>query len=222
MATALLAPLCSLAPNNPVSNPPPSSLSLSFGDSIVVLMMACGIAPDARGPFEARIRHLQRLGIPDRAGDAMYRLHYGIAELAAFATTVRLIDAFMAPALAVRYVTERWSDLAPLVLAGASEVLPPAYLIRRSVGLDSFAVFRASALASLGKRGEDGEHHDEMLGRIRICDGARAETIVEALGGAGLVLDSRTYMAVIVEEWAGRLSATDAELGIELDRMRFL
>jgi hypothetical protein len=204
-----------------VSSPPPLTLSLSFADSIIVLMAACGIAPDARGPFEARIRHLQRLGVPDRAGDPMRRLHYGIAELASFATTVRLIDAFMAPALAVRYVSERWSDLAPLVLAGASEALPPGYLVRRSIPLESFAVFRANALTALGKRGGEAERSDETLGRIRICDGARAETIIEALGGAGLVLDSRTYMPVIVREWSKRLSATDTEIGIELDRLRF-
>ena len=184
-------------------------------------MKACGIASDARGPFEARIRHLQRLGLPHRAGDETTRLYYGIVELAAFATTVRLIDAFMAPTLAVRYVTERWSDLAPLLLAGAAEALPQTYLIRRSIALGCLAVFRASALTALGKRGGN-QGNQEVLGRIRICDGARAEIIIEALAGAGLVLDSRTYMPVIVREWAERLSATATELGSELDRLRFV
>lgn len=205
-----------------VPNLHPAALSLTYGDFVLLLMKACRILPKARAPFEARIRHLQRLGLPELAGDSLKRLHYGIAECAAFATALRMIDLFIPPALAVRLVTERWSDLTDFVLAGAAETLPRAYLTRRSIPQATFAVFRANALAALGTGREDDQSSEDLLGQFRICEGSHAEVMFDALGGAGLVLDSRTYMPAIVREWAERLSATDAELGIEMDRLRFL
>ena len=184
-------------------------------------MEACGIAVDARSAFDARIRHLQKLGVPARGEGGAGRFRYGIPELAAIATTVRLMDAFMTPALAVRYVTERWSDLAPAALAGARDAMPESYVRRRSIPIATFVVFRANALAMLGKRRQHDERGEEPLGSIRICDEARATAIADAVDGAGLVLDSRTYMPVIVRRWAELLSATEAELGGELDQLRF-
>lgn len=204
-----------------MSNQQPLSPSLSFADAITVLMEACSITPEARSAFDARVRHLQRLGVPERGEDGAGRLRYGIAELAALATAVRLMDAFMAPALAARYVTERWASLAPFVLAGAREALPESYVARRPIPPKTFAVFRANALAMLGKRRQHDERGDEPLGSIRICDEAQATAITDAVDGAGLVLDSRTFMPAIVRRWAELLSATEAELSSELDQLRF-
>jgi len=187
-----------------------------------VLLEACGIASDARAAFDARVRHLQKLGVPHRGEDGGGRFRYGISELAALATAVRLMDAFMAPALAARYVTERWNELSPFVLAGARGALPESYIARRSIPTETFAVFRANALAMLGKRRQHDERGDEPLGSIRICEKARAAAITDAVDGAGLVLDSRTYMPTIVNRWAELLSATETELGSELDRLRFV
>lgn len=204
-----------------MSNPEPPLLSLRFTDAVTVLMEACGIADGARSPFDARIRHLQRLGVPVRGDESSNRLRYGIPELAALATAVRLMDAFMAPALAARYVTERWNVLAPFALAGAGEALPSGYVARRSVPSATFAAFRASALAMLGKRQLHDERGEEPLGAIRICDEARPAAITDAVEGAGIILDSRVYMPVILRRWAEFLSATEAELGSELDRLKF-
>jgi hypothetical protein len=217
----LLARCVRPAAHRIVPNPLSSALSLSFADALTVLMDACGLSSDARNAFDARVRHLQRLGVPSRQDDATGRLHYGIPELAAFATAVRLMDAFMAPALAARYVTERWSALAPFALAGAAGVLPDSYTTRRSIPTAAFAVFRANALSMLGKRRQHDERGDEPLGGVLICDEARAAAITEAVDGAGLVLDSRTYMPGIVRGWAERLSATEVELANEMDRLLF-
>ena len=201
--------------------PEPSALSLLFPDAITVLMEACRLAADARTSFDARIRHLQRLGVSDRGGEAVVRMRYGISELAALATAVRLMDAFMAPALAARYVTERWPTLAPFALAGAGEALPQSYVMRRSIPATTFAVFRANGLAMLGKRRQHDERGEEPLGSVRICDEACATAIIEAVEGAGLVLDSRTYMPVIVRGWSKTLFATEAEITAELDRLKY-
>ena len=202
-------------------NQPSPLLSLSFADAITVLLDACGLSQNARAAFDARIRHLQRLGVPSRTDDMAGRLHYGIPELAALATAVRLMDAFMAPALAARYVTERWQLLAPFALAGVGEALPASYIARRAIPPATFAVFQANALAMLGKRRQHDERGEEPLGSLRVCDEVRAAAITEALNGAGLVLDSRTYMPAIIRGWVGHLAATEVELGTELDRLRF-
>ncbi len=196
-------------------------LSLSFSDAVTVLIDACGLQSDARTAFDARVRQMQRLGVPARDGDTAGRLRYGIPELAALATAMKLMDAFMVPALAARYVAERWKTLAPFILAGAVEAFPESYLMRRAIAPDSFAVFGSNALATMGKRHRHDERYVEPLGTVRIIDGKRAAATAAALGGAGLVLDSRSYMPAILRQWTKRLSATDAELGIELDRLRF-
>jgi len=205
-----------------VPNLHPAALSLTYGDFVLLLMKACRIPTKARAPFEARIRHLQRLGLPELAGVSVKRLHYGIAECAAFGTALLLIDLFIPPALAVSLIAERWSELTDFVLAGAAETLPRAYLTRRSIPQATFAVFRANALAALGTGREDDQSSNGLIGQFRICDASHAADIFDALDGGGLVLDSRTYMPAIVRDWAERLSATDAELGIEMDRLRFL
>jgi hypothetical protein len=198
-------------------NLPLSDLSLPFGDTITLLMEACGLEEGARAAFDARIRHLQRLGVPDRGGDPQGRLRYGIPELAALATAIRLMDTFMAPALAARYVTERWQSLAPFVLAGAVAALPQSYIARRSISNTTYAVFKANALSMLGKRRQHDERGREPLGEVYICD----EALASAVAGAGLVLDSRSYMPIVVHRWVERLFVTEAELVVELDRMRF-
>ncbi|MBN2971012.1 hypothetical protein JW805_03145 [Roseomonas aeriglobus] len=204
-----------------MADPNPSALSLSYGDAITVLMDACGLPAIARTAFDARVRQLQRLGVPRRDDQALGRLRYGIAELAALATATKLMDAFMVPALAARYVVERWQELAPCMLAGARDALPASYLARRSVAAESFAFFGSNALAMMGKRHRHDERYVEPLGTVRIVDEKRAAATAAALGGAGLILDSSTYMPVIVREWKDRLSVTDIEMGVELDRLRF-
>ena len=196
-------------------------LSLSFADTITVLLAACGLPAAARTAFDARVRQLQRHGVPARDGDPSNRIRYGIAELAALGTATKLMDAFMVPALAARYVVERWTELAPCMLVGAREALPANYLARRSIPTESFAVFGSNALAQMGKRHRHDERYAEPLGTVRVVDEKHAAAAA-ALGGAGLVLDSRTYMPIIVQQWAERLSATDSELSSELDRLRFV
>lgn len=200
----------------------PPALSLSFGDAVTVLMEACGLPPTARTAFDARVRQLQRLGVPARGDGSGRMLPYGIAELTALATAMKLMDAFMVPALAARYVLEYWEELAPAMLAGARTALPANYLARRSIDSDSFVLVAANALAVMGKRHRHDERYVEPLGSVRVADEKRAAAATAATGGAAIVLDTRTYMPILVTRWTEILLATETELSVELDRLRFL
>ncbi len=197
------------------------AIALTHAQAIVVLMAACDIPVSARTAFEARVRQLQRLGVPGRAPDAgRARISYGIAELAALATAFRLMSAFLNPALAARYVTERWSDFAPFALAGARNALPAGYLLRRQLGNGTIALIEGNALADLGQKGRHDERNTGPLGSVTIVD-ADAAGIPSLLHGAGVVIDSRTYMPVLVTRVAEIAIATDVDLAEELDRLRF-
>ena len=198
------------------------AINLSFSDAVTVLMEACCVPPPVRKAFEARIRHLQRLGIPARPADERNsRITYGIVELAMLATTFRLMAAFMIPVLAVRYVNERWAELAPFTLAGARDVLPEAYLARRPMTGGTVAVIEGNALADLGQKGRLDERYAGALGEVLVVD-ADTRDIVLRVRGAGTVIDSRTYMPVIVTRTVELAMATDADLAMELDRLRFV
>lgn len=196
-------------------------IALSFTDALNVLMNACSVPRTGRTAFEARVRHLQRLGLPARGPDDHgARIAYGIPELAGLATAFRFMAAFLPPALAVRYVVERWADLAPFVLAGAREALPASYLMRRSIGNGTIAIIAGNALADLGHKGRHDERNAGPLGRLVIV-GSDEPDIISIVGGAGLLIDSRTYMPALVTTVAACATATDADLADELDRLRF-
>ena len=208
-------------PAKPFAVPTSRAINLTFADAVTVLMEACAVPPTGRTAFEARVRHLQRLGVPLRAPDQRAtRLDYGITELAALATAVRLMAAFMIPTLAARYVTERWAELAPFVLAGAREVLPADYLARRPIRHGTIAMIEGNALADLGRKGRHDERYVGSLSSIVVID-PEATSLPPIAGGALLVLDSTSYMPVIVTRSVELALATDADLAVEMDRLRF-
>ncbi|MGY2735029.1 hypothetical protein [Sphingomonas sp. UYP23] len=187
-----------------------------------MLMSACDIDPSARTAFDARVRQLQRHGLPSRDGArAAGPLDYGIVELAALATAIRLMAAFMVPSLAVRYVVERWDTLAPLLLSGARLALPASYLARRPISDETIIVIEATALADLGRQGRHDERYAGTLGNLIAAAPVTLDHAVRTIGGAGLILDTHGYMPAIVEGFARGTLATEQELAQELDRLRF-
>ena len=184
-------------------------------------MAACGIAPSARTAFDARIRQLQRLGVPQRDDANTGRIDYGVAELAGLATAVRLMAAFMVPSLAARYVTERWAVLVPALMAGAGSALPADYVARRSIGETTIFAIAAGALSDLGRQKRHDERYTGALGELVLVDRAALPETIDGFGGAGLVIDTATYMPVIVDGFAAAAMATNSELAHQLDRLRF-
>jgi len=200
----------------------PSGVALRYAGAIPVLMTACGFGPSARTAFDARIRQLQRLGVPRRDdAPSSGRLDYGLVELAALATAVRLMAAFMVPTLAARYVTERWAVLAPALIAGAKSVLPSDYVARRTIDDASMILIEASALADLGSQGRHDERYVGALGRIVLVRQAALPAALDELGGSGLVIDAATYMPALVSEFAEAAIATGHDLAHQLDLLRF-
>ena len=198
------------------------AVALRYAQALPVLMKACGIDPLARTAFDARVRQLQRLGVLGRdEARPKGRIDYGIVELAALATAVRLMGAFMVPSLAARYATERWTTLVPALLAGARSALPKDYLARRPLGDGTMVVIEAGALAEVGRQGRHDERYVGALGMMIVVDRTTPLAALEKLGGGGLVLDTTTYMPVIVEGVARATMATETELWHELDRLRF-
>ncbi|BCA59481.1 hypothetical protein HMP06_2250 [Sphingomonas sp. HMP6] len=148
-------------------------------------------------------------------------LQYGIVELAALATAVRLMAAFMVPSLAARYVVERWDTLTPALLAGAQAALPASYLARRPLGDETVIVIEASALADLGRQGRHDERYTGMLGELSAVGSAALQNAVRRIGGAALVVDTTGYMPGVVQGFAWETMATEDELAHELDGLRF-
>lgn len=199
---------------------PHALLSLTFSQAVTLLIEACDLQTARRSAVEARIKQLQRAGVPGRfPGTSADRPHYGIPELSAFVTAFQLMNAFMVPTLAARYVTEKWSELASFALAGAKPALPSAYLERRPITSATIALFQANALAELGHKGAHGERYAGPLGDIKIV---QIDHILPDAFRNGLHLDSRDYMPVVITRFAEMTMATDAELCVALDRLRFL
>lgn len=205
---------------HPVTTKP--AMALRHAHAIQILMTACGIDSFARTAFDARIRQLQRLGVP-RRDDAIptARIEYGIVELASLATAVRLTAAFMVPSLAARFVLERWTVLVPALIAGARPSLPTDYVARRSIGGATMIAIAAGALSDLGRQKRFDERYNGALGELVLIDRVGLADTIDKLGGAGLVIDTATYMPAIVTGFAAAAMPTSHELAYELDRLRF-
>lgn len=185
-----------------------------------MLIAACGIDNDAQTAFEARIRQLQRLGVPAGMNTPAGRPEYGLAELAAFATAIRLMAAFMVPSLAARYAMEYWPMLAPALLAGAREALPASYLARRPLGDETLIVIAPSALDELGRQGRHDERYGGALGAVMVLPPPESIDAIRETGGA-IVLDTTHFMPTLVAGYADAAVATGQDLAHELDLLRF-
>jgi hypothetical protein len=199
---------------------PASRLTLRYAQAVTVLMAACGIDPAARSAFAARVRQLQRLGVPPYREGRTDRPAYGLAELTAFATAVRLMAAFMVPSLAARYVIECWPTLAPALLAGAREALPVSYIARRPLGDETVVVIAPSALHDLGRQGRHDERYAGTLGDIAVLSPASAIDAARHMGG-GVVLDTTAFMPKLVAGFVDAAIATEQDTMRELDLLRF-
>ena len=185
-------------------------------------MGACGVEVARRASFEARVRHLQRLGLPDRGEVKSHsRYAYGLAELAGIATALRLIDAFMPPTLAVRHVAGCWAALAPCLAAGAGDEAPAGYWGPHRPAGGTLAVIAGAGLADIGTSAAHERRYAGPLGTVRVFGGADATAgLAAATGGAGVLLDAGAYMPVLLASLRAVDLVTEEDLADELDRLR--
>jgi hypothetical protein len=199
----------------------PRSLRLSYGQASSVLRVACKIPDRASSAFDSRIRQLQRLGVSvgEDAGKHA-RFAYGLTELAALATTFKLMSAFMAPTFAARYVIECWPKIAPAIVDGIGDSAPQRWQDTRPRRGGRFVIFEGAALADLGRKAAHEGRFDSPLGSIRLFAEADIATVALSAGGAGVVLDTGSYMPRIISEVLALPLVTHNDVIDELDLIR--
>lgn len=197
------------------------AVELPFSKAIDAMMAACQVAPEAKGAFIARVRHLQRLGLPPRGGaPANARLTYGLAEIAAVATAFRLMAAFLLPTLAARYVLERWTDITPFLLAGSAEAMPEGYARRRPPPASRYLVLAGAALTELGRKAAHEGRYDGALGEVTLLGDVDAAAVAAAAGGAGVVVDAAAFMPAIIAAVRSHPLVEEEDVEHELERLR--
>lgn len=86
---------------------------------------AADVGHNGMNALVARVRQLGGLGVPSKPRPALNaHLTYGLTEVSEVSMALALMNAHMTPALAARYVREKWSDLASLALAGMLRAIP--------------------------------------------------------------------------------------------------
>ncbi|WP_137786728.1 hypothetical protein [Sphingomonas sp. 3P27F8] len=144
----------------------------------------------------ARIRQLGALGVPSKPRPTMNaHLTYGLTEVAEISMAMALMNAHMSPALAARYVKEKWSDLATLALAGMLKAIPGS--MRDSYEMPtggSLALIEGNILRTLGNR-EARDGVDEVpLAPVELFNDAMRLGIRLAECPSAIVLNAGDFM----------------------------
>jgi hypothetical protein len=204
-----------------------AAIRLSFGEAIRILMAVLEIEPTdaARSAFGSRVRQLQRMGLLGRSGDKSYeRFTYGLVELARLATTFRLMTAFMLPSVAKRFVTERWADILPGVVAGIGDAAPHDFWSERDGAAPDrpVVVIEGVSLAELGQKTTSDPRYDGPLGMIALLPAIGMPSAdSERPIVAGAMIDTRPYMTKLVEALLALEAVSEARVADEIDRLRF-
>jgi hypothetical protein len=197
------------------------AFALSFADTVPILAKACELNIEARGAIEARVRQLQRLGL-DAPGSLQSRKPaYGLLELAELATAFQFMAAFMLPKRAVRYVTEQRETLLPFYLAGASPTAPTSWSGKSKYRDKRFAIIRGTGLVELGQNEQHGKRYMGELSAIDLVGDGSLSKAAKPLNGAGVVIDSAAFLPSLFAQTINHVFASEAEVCLELDRIRF-
>ena len=190
---------------------------LTFGTACEILLETLNLDPDAGPAMKARIRQVQNLGLAK--SDTPYARHdYGLAELAKLAAAFRMMQGFMLPIIAVRYLTERWEDLVPALIDGIdSEFLREIGAVV-PVGHKPLVLIEGIALAQLGQKSANDKRYDGPLGRI---ERVSLDGVCEAGAGisSGLLLDTRSFMPGLINGLQARAVVTDRQMAHEIARL---
>jgi hypothetical protein len=199
----------------------PRSVQLPFGEALWIVSQACELPGSALSALDARIRQLQKNGITARrANEKFVHLKYGLVEIAGLATAIRLMSAFMAPQVAARYVSERWPQIAPALISGIGTAAPVGWHETRPAIGGRYLVFAGAALAEMGRKAASEGRYDWSLGNVQAVENVDAAAVASAAGAAGVILDTGTYMPIIVRQIASLPMITDDDILQEMDLMR--
>ena len=197
--------------NDPVDSNP----CLKYGTAVEVLRVSLGFEAIAESGIRARVRQLQKLGLFHKNQPYM-RFDYGLVELAKLAAAFRLMDAFMPPMFTVRHLSERWTDLAPAMLAGIGDDLITELRAVVPAGDGPLVFVEGIALSQLGQKSKRERPYGAPLGRIETF---RANAFEEVEGRAGLVIDTRSFMPALVQILREQANLTDIRIAHEINRL---
>ena len=190
---------------------------ISFADARDLLLEILGLDPDAQPAMRARIRQLQKLGL-DQLEARYARRDYGLTELTKLATAFRLMQAFMLPSIAVRYLTERWSDFVPALLAGIDHDFASELGVRRLIPATPLVLIEGIALNRFGQKGANDARYDGPLGMI-ICLPAENAKLEVQKPASGLLLDTRSFMPALLNGLQIKAALSGRQLAHEIDRL---
>lgn len=179
-----------------------------LGEALRIARLACGLAEGSELALEARVRLLHRLGVPRRRREkSNARFAYGLTEIAEIVVAIELMKAFMPPAPAARFVSERWNRWAPMAVAGIGDLLPPGFAERYPARASARCYVAGTALADLGSREVHAQRWEGPLGDV--VDAAAED----AIGASGTLIDGAEFMPVVYRLLAGQpLASPDAML----------
>ena len=202
----------------------PPAIRLEFSEAVRILMVALEIEPTARSAFISRVRQLLRMGLLKREGGRTYeRFSYGLPELARLAMAFRMMSAFMLPIVAVRYLTERWSDIVPSLVSaldgGDADDRwggePPARV--------PMVAIEGVALSRLGQKAASDSRYDGPLGRVlAVAENAEIASVLGEMMTDGMMVDARSFMPGLVHELRALDYVSGEQIADDVDRLRFM
>ena len=190
---------------------------ISFADARDLLLEILDLDPAAKPAMRARIRQLQKLGL-DQLEARYARRDYGLTELAKLATAFRMMQAFMLPSIAVRYLTERWQDLVPALLAGIGQDFAENLGVAEPIPNTPIVLIEGITLSRFGQKGANDARYDGPLGMI-LCLPVENAMIEVHKPASGLLLDSRSFMPALVSALQVKAALSGRQLAHEIDRL---
>jgi hypothetical protein len=99
----------------------------SYGECEAALCMALGIEPGHRRLLRARLKNLQRLGLPKVTPGKGTRIRYSRAQLDVWLLAMLMSEAGMDPTIVVQAIKAEWKQLAPEIATATDKKLFDTY-----------------------------------------------------------------------------------------------
>ena len=99
--------------------------------------------------------------------------------------------------------------------------LPESYLENRPLGDETVLWFAACALDMLGNTAQHGERYVGELGEVVASTGTELPQLIERLGAAAGVVDTRGFMPTLTQGFVDASIVSNLELFTEFDRLRY-
>lgn len=164
------------------------------------------------------------MGLPKREGGRTYeRFSYGLPELARLSMAFRMMSAFMLPIVAVRYLTERWPDIVPGLIAALDEGDARGRWGSGPAARFPIVAIEGVALSRLGQKAASDSRYDGPLGKVLAAfENAELASILGGTMTDGVMIDARSFMPGLVNEVRALDYVSDEQIADDVDRLGFI